>query len=62
MSHFSQTNFERNLIIIMRQRTSLPLLKCKHYLIETNWDLDKAINLARNKECSPFLLINEKPY
>jgi hypothetical protein len=40
----------------MRDRTSLPLLKCRDSLIKANWDLDKAIGLARNE----VMRVNER--
>lgn len=36
----------------------MPLIKCRDYLVRANWDIDRAIDLAR-KELMPSL-VNEK--
>ena len=40
---------DRKLIPKMRERTGLPLLTCRRFLIEADWDLEKAITLAKEE-------------
>jgi translation elongation factor EF-Ts len=43
------TDEQKKIIIELRNKTNLPLIKCKAILLETNWNINKAIELLYNK-------------
>lgn len=51
---------QRNKIIELKNKTNLSFFKCRDALLETNWDLEEAYKLLREKN-RPIGMMDEPP-